>query len=60
MKDISFIINHLGEEREKSFDEERTKEGFTNNLVRFYVGLDDPESLIVDIEQAFGKISRRS
>jgi cystathionine beta-lyase/cystathionine gamma-synthase len=60
MKDISFIINHLGEEREKSFDEERTKEGFTNNLVRFYVGLDDPESLIVDLEQAFGRISRRS
>jgi cystathionine beta-lyase/cystathionine gamma-synthase len=60
MKDISFIINHLGEEREKSFDEERTKEGFTNNLVRFYVGLDDPESLIVDLEQAFDRISRRS
>jgi len=60
MKDISFIINHLGEEREKSFDEERTKEGFTNNLVRFYVGLDDPESLVLDIEQAFGRISCRS
>jgi cystathionine beta-lyase/cystathionine gamma-synthase len=41
-----------------SFDEERTKEGFTNNLVRFYVGLDDPESLIMDLEQAFGRIRR--
>jgi cystathionine beta-lyase/cystathionine gamma-synthase len=41
-----------------SFDDERTKEGYTNNLIRFYVGLDDPESLITDLDQAFAKISR--
>jgi cystathionine beta-lyase/cystathionine gamma-synthase len=40
-----------------SFDEDRTKEGYSNNLIRFYVGLDEPDSLIRDIEQAFSKIS---
>jgi cystathionine beta-lyase/cystathionine gamma-synthase len=39
-----------------SFDEERTKEGYSNNLIRFYVGLDDADSLIRDLDQAFGKI----
>ena len=39
-----------------SFDEERTKEGYTGNLIRFYVGLDEPDSLIDDLEQAFNKI----
>jgi cystathionine beta-lyase/cystathionine gamma-synthase len=36
-----------------AFDDGRTKEGYTNNLVRFYIGLDDAESLIKDLEQAF-------
>ena len=27
-----------------SFDEERTKDGFSNNLIRFYIGLDEAES----------------
>ena len=40
-----------------SFDNERTKEGYSGNLVRFYIGLDDPESLIKDIDQAFRKVS---
>jgi cystathionine beta-lyase/cystathionine gamma-synthase len=39
-----------------SFDEERTKEGYTGNLVRFYIGLDDADCLIKDINQAFDKI----
>lgn len=39
-----------------SFDEERTKDGYTNNLIRFYVGLDDADSLIRDLDQAFRKI----
>jgi cystathionine beta-lyase/cystathionine gamma-synthase len=39
-----------------SFDQERTKEGYSGNLIRFYVGLDEPESLINDLEQAFEKI----
>jgi cystathionine beta-lyase/cystathionine gamma-synthase len=40
-----------------SFDEERTKEGYTGNLVGFYIGLDDAECLIEDLDQAFDKIS---
>lgn len=39
-----------------SFDEGRTKDGYTLNLIRFYVGLDEPEALIADLEQAFRKI----
>jgi cystathionine beta-lyase/cystathionine gamma-synthase len=39
-----------------SFDEERTKEGYSNNLIRFYIGLDEPDSLISDLDQAFRKI----
>jgi cystathionine beta-lyase/cystathionine gamma-synthase len=40
-----------------SFDNETTREGYSNNLVRFYLGLDDPESLIKDLDQAFEKVS---
>jgi cystathionine beta-lyase/cystathionine gamma-synthase len=39
-----------------SFDEERTKDGYSNNLIRFYIGLDEADSLIRDLEQAFEKI----
>jgi len=39
-----------------SFDEKRTKDGYTGNLVRLYIGLDDAESLISDLDQAFNKI----
>ncbi len=41
-----------------SFDSERTWEGYSNNLVRFYIGLDDPESLIRDLDRAFRKLRR--
>ena len=40
-----------------SFDNENTREGYSDNLVRFYIGLDDPESLIKDLDQAFEKVS---
>jgi len=39
-----------------SFENERTKESYSGNLVRFYIGLDEPESLISDLDQAFKKI----
>lgn len=39
-----------------SFDDKRTREGYSNNLIRFYVGLDDADCLIEDIRQAFEKI----
>ncbi|HKK43622.1 MAG TPA: aminotransferase class I/II-fold pyridoxal phosphate-dependent enzyme [Bacteroidales bacterium] len=38
-----------------SFDNKRTNDGYTNNLVRFYIGLDDPDALIADLNQAFKK-----
>lgn len=41
-----------------SFDRRRSKKGYTSNLIRFYIGLDDPDTLIMDIEQAFRKVSR--
>ena len=34
-----------------SFDQQ--KDGYSGNLIRFYVGLDDAESLIADLDQAF-------
>jgi cystathionine beta-lyase/cystathionine gamma-synthase len=40
-----------------SFDDQRTKEGYSNNLIRLYVGLDEPESLIRDLDQAFSRIT---
>jgi len=40
-----------------AFDDKRTKEGYSNNLIRFYIGLDEAESLIRDLDQAFAVIS---
>ncbi len=39
-----------------SFDDKRTNDGYSNNLVRFYIGLDEPDALISDLDQAFKKI----
>jgi len=39
-----------------SFDNKRTKDGYSDNLIRFYIGLDDHESLIRDLDQAFMNI----
>jgi len=33
-----------------------TKDGYSANLIRFYVGLDDADCLIADLNQAFNKI----
>ncbi len=41
-----------------SFDESRTKEGYSGNLIRFYVGLDEADSLISDLDQAFNRITQ--
>ncbi len=40
-----------------AFDDSRTREGYSNNLVRLYIGLDEPGCLIDDLKQAFQKIS---
>lgn len=40
-----------------SFDTDRTRDDYTGNLIRFYVGLDEPDSLINDLDQAFSKIT---
>lgn len=41
-----------------AFDKERSEGKNLDNLIRFYVGLDDAESLIADIEQAFKRINQ--
>ncbi|MFN1208020.1 PLP-dependent transferase, partial [Enterococcus lactis] len=38
--------------------EERNKVGITPHLVRLSVGLEDPEDLIADLEQAFAKAKK--
>jgi len=37
-------------------EEEREKAGITNQLVRLALGIEDPEDIITDLEQAFDKI----
>jgi cystathionine beta-lyase len=36
-------------------EEDRLKQGITNNLIRFSVGIEDTEDIIQDIEQAIAK-----
>ena len=42
-----------------SFDSERKPDSYTGKLVRFYIGLDEADSLINDLDQAF-EIVRKS
>ena len=37
--------------------EERAKQGISDRLIRFSVGIEEPEDLIADIEQAFETLS---
>ncbi len=41
-----------------AFDSERTKKVYTNNLIRFYIGSDDADCLISDLDQAFRQMNR--
>ena len=36
--------------------EERMKIGITDSLIRFSVGVEDPEDILADLEQALGAI----
>jgi cystathionine beta-lyase len=36
-------------------EEDRLKQGITNNLIRFSIGIEDTEDIIQDIEQAIAK-----
>jgi len=38
-------------------EEEMRKAGISSSLVRFSIGIEDPEDIIADIEQAFDKIN---
>lgn len=40
-----------------SFDEGRTRDGYSNNLVRLYIGLDDADCLISDLKQALDRVT---
>ena len=39
-----------------TYSMERTREGLSNNSIRFYIGLNDADSLIKDLDQAFRRI----
>jgi cystathionine beta-lyase len=40
--------------------EERKNQGIADGLIRFSVGIEEPEDLIADIEQALSKVKKRS
>ena len=40
-------------------EEDRLKQGITNNLIRFSVGIEDTEDIIQDIEQAIVKATNK-
>ena len=40
--------------------EERKNQGIKDGLIRFSVGIEEPEDLIADIEQALNKVKKRS
>jgi cystathionine beta-lyase len=40
--------------------EERKNQGISDGLIRFSVGIEEPEDLIADIEQALEKVKKRS
>lgn len=39
-------------------DEERTRRGITGSMVRFSIGLEDPQDLIDDLQNALGAVAR--
>ncbi|MBT8302078.1 MAG: PLP-dependent transferase, partial [Maribacter sp.] len=40
--------------------EERKNQGIADGLIRFSVGIEEPEDLIADVEQALSKVKKRS
>jgi methionine-gamma-lyase len=56
--DVHTLITHPASTSHRMLNfEERLKRGITDGLVRLSVGIEDPEDLWADIEQALGKIS---
>lgn len=55
--DVGTLIEHPATMTHKSLPvEERRKSGITDGLIRLSIGIEDPEDIIRDLEQAFEKI----
>lgn len=51
--DVGTLVQHPASMTHKSLpQEERRKSGITDGLIRFSIGIEDPEDIIADIEQA--------
>jgi methionine-gamma-lyase len=57
--DVESLIQHPASMTHSTYEpEERLKAGITDGLVRLSVGLEDPEDLIKDLEQALEKVEQ--
>jgi len=59
--DCDTLIQHPASMTHSPYSEEELKSaGITPNMVRISVGLEDPQDIIADIEQALNKVNNRS
>lgn len=59
--DIESLIQHPASMTHSTYEpEDLVKAGIAENMVRLSVGLEDPEDLIADLDQAFQKINKKS
>lgn len=57
--DIESLIQHPASMTHSTYEpEQRIKAGITDGLVRLSVGLEDPEDLILDLEQALARVEK--
>jgi len=55
--DVGTLVQHPASMTHKSLPvEERIESGITDGLIRFSIGIEDPEDIIADIEQALEKL----
>ncbi len=55
--DVGSLVQHPASMTHKSLPlEERRESGITDGLIRFSIGIEDPEDIIADIEQALNRL----
>jgi methionine-gamma-lyase len=58
--DVETLVEHPASMTHASYSlEERRKAGITENLIRFSIGLEDPEDIIRDIDRALGAAAKK-